>query len=89
MKTCKTLAELYSHSGFRARSKLIGVYGDPYARVIKLERRQKKPFVQFVIHHRRRTTIVKSNGQEIFPAVHSGYTLSLNTAVYFAKSVTP
>ena len=41
MKTCKTLSELYSHHGFRARSKLTGVYGDPYARVIKLVRRQK------------------------------------------------
>ena len=41
MKTCKTLSELYSHHGFRARSKLIGVYGDPYVRVIKRVRRQK------------------------------------------------
>ena len=89
MKTCKTLSELYSHAGFRARSKLTGVYGDPYARVVKLVRRQKKPFVQFVMHHRRHITIVKSNGQEIFRAVHSGYTLSLNTAGYFARHVTP
>lgn len=89
MKTCKTLSELYSHPGFRARSKLTGVYGDPYARVVKLARRQKKPFAQFAIHHQRHTTIAKSNGQETFRAVHSGYTLSLNTAVYFARSVTP
>ena len=89
MKTCKTLSELYSHSGFRARSRLTGVYGDPYARVIKLVRRQKKPFAQFVIHHRKYTTTAKSNGQETFPAVHSGYTLSLNTAVYFARNVMP
>lgn len=89
MKTCKTLSELYSHSGFRARNKLIGIYGDPYTRVIKLVRRQKKPFAQFVIHHQRHATIAKSNGQEIFRAVHSGYTLSLNTAVYFARYVMP
>ena len=89
MKACKTLSELYSHPGFRARSKLTGVYGDPYARVIKLVRRQKKPFALFVTHHRRHITIEKSNGQETFRAVHSGYTLSLNTAVYFARSVTP
>ena len=88
MKTCKTLSELYSHPGFRARNKLIGIYGDPSARVIKLVRRQKKPFAQFVIHHQRHTTIAKSNGQEIFRAVYSGYTLSLNTAVYFARNVT-
>ena len=41
MKTCKTLSELYSHPGFRARNKLTGIYGDRYARVIQLVRRQK------------------------------------------------
>lgn len=89
MKTCNTLLELYSHLGFRARSKLTGVCGDPYARVIKLVRRQKKPFALFVIHHQRHITIAKSNGQETFRAVHLESTLNLNTAVYFAKNVTP
>ncbi|BBO19166.1 conserved hypothetical protein [Candidatus Brocadia pituitae] len=89
MKTCKTLAELYSHYGFRARSKLTGVYGDPYARVIKLERRQKKQFAQVVIQHQEHTTIVKINKHEIFPAVHIEYTLSLNTAGYSARDVMP
>ncbi len=89
MKTCKTLSELYSHHGFRARSKLTGVYGDPYARIIKLERRQKKRFALFVIRCQRPFTIAKPNGQEIFPVVHSESTLILNTAVCFAKSVTP
>ena len=59
MKTCTTLSELYSHPGFRARSKLTGIYGDPYARVIRLVRRQKKQFAQVVIHHRRHITIAK------------------------------
>ena len=89
MKTCNTLLELYSHLGFRARSKLIGVYGDPYARVIKLVRRQKKQFAQFVTHHRRHITIEKSNGQETFRAVRLEFTLNLNTAVYFVRNVTP
>ena len=35
------------HHGFRARSKLIGIYGDPYARVIKLVRRQKNSLLGF------------------------------------------
>ncbi|GJQ23121.1 MAG: hypothetical protein HBSAPP01_09110 [Candidatus Brocadia sapporoensis] len=48
MKIGKTLLDLYSHHGFRARSKLTGVYGDPYARVIKLVHRQEKPFAPFV-----------------------------------------
>lgn len=89
MKTCKTLAELYSYHGFRARSKLSGVYGDPYARVIKLERRQKKQFVQVVIQHQKHITIKKINKHEIFPAVHSESTLSLNTAGYSARDVMP
>jgi hypothetical protein len=89
MKTYKTLSELYSHTGFRARNKLIGIYGDSYARVIKLVRRQKKLFALYVIHHQRPITTVKLNGQETFRAVSLEFTLSLNTAVCFARHVTP
>lgn len=42
MKTETTLNALYSFPGFRALSKLKGVLGDPKARVIVLDRRQKK-----------------------------------------------
>lgn len=42
MKTNAFLTSLYSFPGFRARSKLHGMMADPDARIITLERRQKK-----------------------------------------------
>ena len=89
MKTRNTVSALYSNPGFRARSTLTGIYGDPYARVIKLVRCQKKQSAQFVIHRRRCIMIAKANGQETFRAVCLEYTLNLNTAVYFARNVMP
>jgi hypothetical protein len=43
MKRTQTLAALFSFSGFRARSRLQGLFGDPHARLITLVRRKKLP----------------------------------------------
>lgn len=42
MKEKESLSALYSFLGFRARSRLKGIYQDQTARVVELERRQKK-----------------------------------------------
>jgi hypothetical protein len=42
MKIKATLNALYSFPGFRAGSRLKGLFGDPQARIVSLERRQKK-----------------------------------------------
>ena len=43
MKTKTSLRDVYSPTGFRARSRFkCGIMGDPKARVVQLERRQKK-----------------------------------------------
>lgn len=43
MKTKTSLRDIYSPPGFRARARFkSGILGDPQARVIQLERRQKK-----------------------------------------------
>lgn len=44
MKEPKTIRALFSQAGFVAESKLGGVAGDRYARVIKLKRRKKQEF---------------------------------------------
>ena len=44
MKTKKTLNDLYSFPGFRAHSKLKGMFGDSPARIVTLVRRQKKRY---------------------------------------------
>jgi hypothetical protein len=48
MKTKTTLIAFYFFPGFRARARLQGVFGDPHARVVMLERRQKKRPVRVV-----------------------------------------
>jgi hypothetical protein len=51
MKTKKSFSEIYSFPGFRARSTFKkGILGDPKARVVKLERRQKNDL--FDLWHR-------------------------------------
>jgi len=44
MKTKKTLNDLYSFPGFRAHSKLKGMFGNSPARIVTLVRRQKKRY---------------------------------------------
>ena len=51
MKIHKTLNELYSFPGFRACSKLKGMFGDSPARIVTLKRRQKK---RYAVHAARR-----------------------------------
>ena len=48
MKNSKTIRSLFTMAGFVARARLAGVYGDRYARVIKLQRRKKQPCVRTV-----------------------------------------
>ena len=42
MKRIQTLSALFSFPGFRARSRLHGVFGDPHARLVTLVRRKKR-----------------------------------------------
>jgi len=42
MKTIKTLSDIYSFPGFRARARLKPHPHDPDGRIVELERRQKK-----------------------------------------------
>lgn len=44
MKEPKTIRGLFSQTGFVAESKLHGVFGDKYARVIRLKRLKKQEF---------------------------------------------
>lgn len=48
MKRIQTLAALFSFSGFRARSRLQGIFGDPHARLITVVRRKKLPCARAV-----------------------------------------
>lgn len=42
MKQAQTLSALFSFPGFRARSRLQGIFGDPHARLVTLIRRKNR-----------------------------------------------
>ena len=42
MKHTQTLSAVFSFPGFRARSRLQGIFGDPHARLVTLVRRKKR-----------------------------------------------
>jgi len=48
MKNPRSIRALFAFPGFTAASKLVGVFGDRYARVIQLRRRKKRPSVRTV-----------------------------------------
>ena len=49
MKNPKSIRALFAFPGFTTASKLLGVLGDRYARVIQLKRRKKQPSVLVVV----------------------------------------
>ena len=49
MKNLKSIRALFAFPGFNASSKLVGKFGDRYARVIQLKRRKKQPSVVTVV----------------------------------------
>jgi hypothetical protein len=57
MKKARTLQELFSFNGFKAKRQLEGKFGEPKLRIVQLERKKKRqavpnatlPFVPFMI----------------------------------------
>lgn len=45
MKKPKSIRDLFVFPGFTASSKLVGIFGDRYARIIQLKRRKKQASV--------------------------------------------
>ena len=48
MKNPRSIRTLFAFPGFTATSKLVGIFGDRYARVIQLKRRKKQLSVRTV-----------------------------------------
>ena len=68
MRKIKQLYDTYNFSGFRAEHKVAGVFGDPYAVVLRLRRRGKKRFAGSAGVRTGRFTIARFDGCGIFPA---------------------
>ena len=73
MKRKTSLSDMYNMSGFRAKKRLKGIFGDKESRVIVLQRRQKKQHVRFVERSNQITMIVGVDKYETYPVQEQGY----------------
>jgi len=68
MRKIKQLYDTYNFPDFRAERKVAGVFGDPYAVVLRLRRRGKKRFAGSASGPIGRSTTARCVGCGIFPA---------------------
>jgi hypothetical protein len=68
MQKIKQLYDTYNFPSFRSERKVAGVFGDPYAVVLRLRRWGKKRFAGSAVVRTGRFTIAKFVGCEISPA---------------------
>jgi len=65
----KALSDSYRFPGFTPQRTVVGIFGDPCARVIRLTRRGKKQFVASAAWFTGPITITKLSESVIFPLV--------------------
>jgi hypothetical protein len=73
MEKRRRLLDEYRFPGYRPKAEIRGVFGDPRARVIRLERAQKKRFVAVVVWFTGATTTRRYGGSEIYPVGMPGF----------------
>jgi hypothetical protein len=67
MRKKKTLYDSYQFRGFTPQRSVTGIFGDPYTRVIKLNRQGKKQHAVCVARSTDLFTTIKSEGSVTFP----------------------
>jgi len=87
MDTNKTLLELFSFSGFRAKNFLKGKFGDHKARVIKLQRQKKQQNVLDVVNDTEVSMIAKNVNHEILMLQTIEYMFVMRRDVSNARDV--
>jgi len=87
MEKRRRLLDEYRFPGYRPRADVRGVFGDPRARVIRLERAQKKRFVAVVARYTGATTTRKCGGSEICLVEMPGFIWRWRYGGSFAGSV--
>ena len=85
MRKHKYLWDIYTFPGFYPEHTVLGIYGDPRARVIGLLRRGKKLFVEPVARFTVPSTTERSAGFEISPAETCGFTWMWRSAEWIAE----
>ena len=80
METIKTLRDIYSFPGFRARARLKPHPKDPDGRIVKLERRQKKQSALDAVGRYQVFEIEELTWFETWMPGQPAYTLNSSTA---------
>jgi hypothetical protein len=86
MRKRQRLVDLYGFPGFRPRAGVGGVFGDPKARVVFLERREKKPAAGCAAGARVESTNASFDGYEIFRREKRASTSSARSDASFADA---
>ena len=81
MKSPRSIRALFAFPGFAASSKLVGVFGDRYARVIQLKRQKKQRSVLTAATGARGVTTRSSCGYETSRLPDGESTWSSNAGV--------
>lgn len=82
-----SLLDEYRFPGFRPSAKIEGKFGDPKARVIRLERTQKKQYAGVVVQHTEVITTRKNDTYGICPAGMPVFICEWRFGEYIAGSV--
>lgn len=83
----RRLLDEYRFPGFRPRSEIQGIFGDPKTRVIRLERTQKKLHVVAAEKFIGIITTKQHAESGICPAEMPGYTWKWKSGVFSARGV--
>jgi hypothetical protein len=86
MKKKKRLWDTYRFPGYRPSSTIMGVFGDPQALVVKLERRGKKQYAAFVEPYTGATMTGRDAESGISPVETSASTWRWRSGGYGAGS---
>ena len=80
----RRLLDEYRFPGFRPRAKVKGIFGDSKARIIRLERRQKKLYAAHAGKLTEVITTTRCAGYGICRAARCGFFWKWMSAAYFA-----
>lgn len=89
METIKTLRDIYSFPGFRARARLKPHPKDPEGRIVRLERRQKKQSALDAVGRYQAFETDELTWSETWMQGRPAYTLNSSTAVLPALIAKP
>ena len=87
MRKDRRLIDTYRFKGYAPSEELVGIFGDPKARVIELRRKGKKRYVLYARKHQQATTITRCGEYATYRVGTYGFIWSWKYAESIAGSV--